>query len=244
MSTNEKTRYPKQTAAEYRLDETELASNPERRAPIEICIDTSFSMRDQNRIEKVLEGLEKFCDDMKKNPIACYSVELSIISYGGDSARVEKDFTSPRKMVIPKLEAEGGTPLADAVNLALENLEQRKIRYNDNGVSFYRPWIIIIGDGDDDFSTKELKAAANKLLEEHTAKHINVLCVAIGKEENINSSNSSLRLLSPDNKVHYLKDMRFNDFFSWLSHSIERVSESLGHEEAELIPTDSWETIL
>ena len=62
--------------------------------------------------------------------------------------------------------ADGGTPLADAVELALENLEERKRRYEDNGISFYRPWLVVIGDGVETGSFKQLEETARKLKEE------------------------------------------------------------------------------
>ena len=156
-------RFPDKTPEEYILEESDLVSNPETRTPVVICVDCSFSMRQQGRLERVLRGLDGFCRDMNQDSIARDSVELCIVSYGGTAARVERDFATPDRILeqkLPALRANGGTPLADAVQTALENLELRKQRYRDNGITWYRPWLILIGDGDESQSPRELAGAA------------------------------------------------------------------------------------
>ena len=162
MPTNARGKFPNKTPEDYLLEEGDLASNPETRTPVIICVDCSYSMRQQQRLDRVLEGLDTFCRDMERDPIARDSVELCLISYGGSMARVERDFATPDRLLeqgLPKLAAAGATPLADAVLTALENLELRKRRYRDNGITWYRPWLILIGDGDESQSPKELLLA-------------------------------------------------------------------------------------
>lgn len=110
MSENHRSKFPVKTPQEYLLEEEELSSNSEPRVPIIVCVDCSFSMRQQHRLERVLEGLEDFCADMAADPIACQSVELCIVSFGGEQAVVERDFTPPDRMQLPKLTASGETP--------------------------------------------------------------------------------------------------------------------------------------
>lgn len=43
---------------------------------------------------------------------------------------------------------------------ALAALEERKRRYGDNGNTYFRPWLILIGDGDEDRSSASLDQAA------------------------------------------------------------------------------------
>lgn len=237
---NEK--FPFKSPQEYMLEEEELSNNPEPRAPIVICVDCSFSMRQQHRLERVMEGLDTFCQELAKDEIACASAEVCIVSYGGDMARVERDFTAPDRICLPKLTAAGETPLADAVKTALENLEMRKRRYRDNGNSYYRPWLILLGDGDETMSPRELNEAAALLKEESDAKHLKVLCVTVGDERRIEYA--SLMKLTPDGRVHYLRDLKFKEFFTWLSRSVEKTSQSLNGEENYYEPTTTWGEIL
>ena len=224
------------------LEEEELSNNAETRAPIVICVDCSFSMLQHHRLERVMEGLDTFCRELARDEIACASAEVCIVSYGGTMARVELDFAPPDRIRLPKLTASGETPLADAVKTALENLEMRKRRYRDNGNSYYRPWLILLGDGDETMSARELNQAAALLKEESDAKHLNVLCVTVGDEDRIQYA--SLMKLAPDGRVHYLRDLKFKEFFSWLSQSIERTSLSMSGEEVYYEPTTTWGEVL
>ncbi len=229
----------------YLLEEITLAENPETRVPIVICVDCSYSMRQEHRLERVMEGLEQFCADMARDQIARDSVDLCIISYGGASAKVESRFASPASLLsqgLPKLTAAGATPLADAVSKARSRLKLRLERYNDNGISNYRPWLIIIGDGDETAANQELRQAAAELKRESDAKHLNVLCILVGDETNIEYA--SLMQLSPDNRVQYLRDLRFREFFSWLSRSIQKTSQSMSGEEVNYEPTGTWAEVI
>lgn len=242
MKNGARNKFPQKTPEEYLLEEEELSSNSETRVPIILCVDCSFSMLQQKRLENVLEGLQKFRREMAADLIACQSVELCLISFGGDQAIVERDFTPPDRLEIPHLTAAGGTPLADAVMTALENLEKRKVRYDDNGNSYYRPWLILVGDGDESGSSQALDQAAAVLKAESDAKHLSVLCVTVGDEDKIECS--SLMKLAPDGKVQYLRDLKFGEFFSWLSRSIQKTSQSMSGEEVYFAPTTSWGEVL
>lgn len=245
MPNNTRGKFPDITPQDYLLDEGELVSNPETRTPVILCVDCSYSMRQHQRLDRVLEGLDSFCRDMDRDPIARDSVEPCLISYGGSMARVERDFATPDRLLeqgLPRLTAAGATPLADAVRTALENLELRKRRYRDNGITWYRPWLILIGDGDESQSPKELLQVAERLKEESDAKRLSVLCIAVGDEQKMECA--SLMRLSPDGRVHYLRDMKFQEFFSWLSRSIEKTTQSMNGEELQYEPTATWGDVL
>ncbi len=245
MDTRKLEKFPQKSPEDYILEESDLASNPETRAPVIVCVDCSFSMLQNRRLERVQEGLKAFCIDMERDAIARDSVELCIISYGGESARVERDFATPDRILekgFSHLTAGGATPLADAVKTALENLELRKQRYKDNGITWYRPWLILIGDGDESRSSKELNEAAALLKRESDAKHLNVLCITVGDEKEMQYA--SLMKLAPDGRVQYLRDMKFQEFFAWLSRSIEKTSQSMSGEEVRYEPTTTWGEVL
>lgn len=108
MASSKKPKYPVETPEESKISLTELANNPESRTPIIVCVDCSYSMLQNGRLYKMMEGLERFRRELENDPIAADSVELCIVSYGGTSARVECDFESPDRLKIPELHA-GGT---------------------------------------------------------------------------------------------------------------------------------------
>lgn len=226
----------------YMLEEEELSSNTESRTPVIFCLDCSFSMRQQYRLDRVMEGLRVFCQDMARDPVAGLSVEICIISFGGKAPQLAMDFTPPSRIELPRLVADGQTPLAQSVRLALETLETRMIRYEQNGLTTYRPWLIIIGDGDDTGHKRDLDEMTQVLKEKSDAKHLNVLCITVGDEDKI--ACSSLMKLSPSGKVQYLRDLKFGEFFTWLSRSMEKTSRSMGHEEPLYEPTVTWAELM
>lgn len=239
---NQEHRYPNPDWNQYRLDEYELANNPETRMPIVICIDCSFSMRQEGRLDRVMEGLQTFCREMSYDPIAKEVAELCIVCYGGDFARVACDFTPIDRLILPRLFAQGATPLTDAVHLSLEMINARKLRYQDNGVSYYHPWIIFLGDGDDSDNSRALDDAAALIKQEHDSKHVHILCVAVGDADKMEYA--SLMKLSPEGQVQFLRDMKFTDFFAWLSKSVQKVSQSVSGEEINFPTTSSWGEML
>ena len=97
-------------------------------------------------------------------------------------------------------------------------------------------------DGDESRSSRELEEAAAALRKESEAKRLNVLCVTIGDEAQLECS--SLMRLAPDGRVQYLRDLKFREFFGWLSRSIQKTSQSLSGEEVSYEPTVTWGEII
>lgn len=69
-----------------------------------------------------------------------------------------------------------------------------------------------------------------------------MLCVTVGDADRMEYS--SLMKLAPDGKVQYLRDLKFREFFSWLSRSIQKTSQSMSGEEVHFDPTTTWGEIL
>lgn len=241
MSRQQKKKLPHRPANEYLLDEDLLSLNPEPRIPVILCLDCSFSMSDKKRLARALEGLQKFCEDINKKEISRDAVELCIISYGGDEAQVLQDFATVDRILergLPKPEAAGETPLADAVWTALDMLDERMERYKDNGITCYPPWLILMGDDEnsdyeklDYDDRREMKTIREKLKERTDAKHLTVTSVTVGDVDKM--KNSLLRQLSPEGRVYTLWNMDFHSFFTWMCQSIERTSDSLGGQEID-----------
>jgi uncharacterized protein YegL len=112
-----------------------------------------------------------------------------------------------------------------AIEQGLELLQQRKEQYRANGISYYRPWIFMITDGD---PTDSVTRAASLIREGEEKKSFMFYAVGV---ENANMEN--LKTLSIKDPVK-LQGLRFRDLFKWLSSSLSSVSRSKPGEAIEL----------
>ena len=64
------------------IDENDLATNPTPRVPICLLLDTSYSMTGAP-IDELNEGVKLFIEALKSDEIACYSADVTVITFGG-----------------------------------------------------------------------------------------------------------------------------------------------------------------
>lgn len=116
----------------------DLVNNPIARVPVCLCLDTSGSMSssrgflsslfrqdaDSTPIDELNEGVRLFYDAIRNDDIAVYSAEIAIVTFGGIAAVIEDFANVERQSSIPTFSANGGTPMGEAVNLALDCLEK------------------------------------------------------------------------------------------------------------------------
>ena len=107
------------------ITDEDLVENPTPRVPIVLCLDTSFSMRG-SPIDELQVGVESFYRSIRDDEIAQHSAEVSVFTFGG-LAKCVAEFTSVREEhSLPMMRAFGGTPLGEAVELAIDKLEDVK----------------------------------------------------------------------------------------------------------------------
>jgi hypothetical protein len=94
-----------------------LLANRHRRTPCVLLLDTSWSMEGE-KIRRLNAGLRTFREDILRNPMAAQSVELCVVSFG--PVKVQSEFALLRELPPLKLEADGVTPLRQALELAQE----------------------------------------------------------------------------------------------------------------------------
>ena len=226
----------------------DLVDNPTTRVPICLCLDTSASMlaveggtyektgktvyedgRTWNivsggdtRLSELQKGLELFFDAINDDEIAKYAAELCVVQFN-DTAKCLVDFGSIERQSVPQLTAQGDTHMGEAINLALDLLEKRKREYKDKGVDYYQPWLVLLTDGEDTGSKEELQQAVERVVHLVNSKKLTVFPIGIGKK----ASMSTLQKLSPNRSPLRLQELKFSEFFEWLSKSVSRTSQSV-----------------
>lgn len=213
------------------LSSDDLADNPTARVPICLCLDTSGSMSG-DPINELNDGVKLFFDSILSDDVAQWAAEICIVTFG-DRAKVELDFADIHKQSPPVLYASGSTPMGEAVNLALDLLENRKRVYSDSGVDYYQPWIVVMTDG---APTDSIDSAAARCCEMVNKKKLVMFPIGIGSGADMNT----LQRFSPNRKPLKLKGLNFKEFFEWLSKSVSRTSMSIPGEKVELLSAAGW----
>lgn len=224
--------------SEYASEEDDLVSNPVPRCACVLLLDTSGSM-DGEPIRHLNSGVRQFFEELNKNELAQHSVEVAIITFGG-APKVVLDFRTAANVTPPTFEAAGATPMGPAVDLALQTLSRRLVQYENNGVSRYRPLVVLMADGQptdlEGRTTTEWRNAAKKLRTGASKPHrdptgLQVCCVAIGEKAEVDVLSE---FCSPDVPPIRIKPGEFGKLFRWFSVYIGRVVNSVPGSESPL----------
>lgn len=221
--------------------EDDLIDNPSARIPVALCLDASPSMSDNPLlkrrgttgvpIEELNRGVRQFYDSIREDAIASNAVDLAIVTYSHCPV-VLRDFGSiTNAEAPPQVECEmkvGGTHIGKAMLKCLEILEARKDGYRKAGVEYYQPWVVLMTDGG--ATDKSHEVAAPKIRELVESNKLTVLPLAIGE----GADRDVLQLMSPRIPVLTLKDLKFSEYFEWLSMSIQSAARQSPEDSFEI----------
>lgn len=211
------------------LEITEFAENADQRCPVILLLDTSASMGGKP-IQQVNEGFRIFLEDVVKDSLAAKRVDVSVITFGPVDKKI--DFRSPSLVDFREFEANGLTPIGEALHLAMDSLEERKKVLKQNGIQYYRPWIFLITDG---APTDEWKESARRLkLEEDSGKFT---FFAVGVKD---ACMETLGEISQNRPALKLDGLKFREFFLWLSSSSKKISRSRSGDKVAIEPPTAW----
>lgn len=210
-------------------DAVEFAENPEPRCPCVLLLDTSGSMQGAP-IEALNRGLQTFKDDLMRDPVAPKRVEVAVVTFDND-VTVVQDFVTADRFEAPQLESKGMTHMAAGINTALDMIQARKDRYNQSGVPYYRPWVLMITDGRPQGEMPDfVDLAAQRIQEEEATKR--VVFFGVGVEGADIPILSEIVVRTPLR----LRGLNFNELFVWLSRSMHAVSDSKVGDQVALQP--------
>ncbi|HOC88701.1 MAG TPA: VWA domain-containing protein [bacterium] len=239
-------------ARDLQLRRADLIENPTARVPICLVLDNSPSMSGEiemgslteqtnpRPIDELNAGLKLFIKELQEHEIARYSAEVAVVTFSSKPEQLV-DFDSITETKLPAITVEevGGTCLGTAVDSALKLLDRRKREYKDAGVDYFQPWLVIITDGrPTDFSHLEVAPRVADLVR---SKKLTIFPIGVGKGSDL----LALEMFSPSRKPLRLKELRFKEFFEWLSQSVTVVSQSMPGEAIKL-PLDKisdWGTL-
>lgn len=208
-----------------------FVDNPEPRVPCVLLLDTSSSMSGE-KIHELNAGLKVFKDALMQDETAMLRAEIAIISFG--PVEVKQDFISAKDFVPPVCEAGGFTPMGEAVLRALDLIEQRKQIYKKNGISYYRPWVFLITDGEPTDTEETWRQAVQRVHDAEGRKKVAFFAVGVAGANMARLSELSVR------EPVRLKGLNFEGMFLWLSASLSTVSHSNPGDTVPLQSPAGW----
>ena len=212
-----------QVSADDAFGSVEFAENPEPRVPCVLILDTSQSMQG-SRINELNAGLRFYKEELLADPLASKRVEVAIVTFGGDVERAV-DFVTATKFQPPTLTASGNTPMGQAINKALDMVEERKAEYREHGIAYYRPWAFLITDGE---PNDHWKPTIPRVRDGERQKSFSFF--AVGVEGADMAALAEICVRTPLR----LEGLKFRELFSWLSNSQQAVSRSSPGDEVPL----------
>jgi uncharacterized protein YegL len=207
------------------------------RTLLTLVVDTSASMRQFNAIDELNAALLRWRDELRGNDHLQASGEIALITFGKGhvmavdpggriSGHTSQPYIPLRDFNPPPLEADGLTPMVEAIQYALEVLSVRKRELVAEGLGLaYRPMVYLITDGvptdERGQRTDRWRDLAAVLRQHEAGKHL--LFFAFGVQ---GADQAVLTGLAP--QASYL--LHNTDF----TQVLRLVSTSIGSAQAEL----------
>ena len=196
-----------------------FADNPQPRCPVVLLLDCSTSMVGAP-ITELENAVGQFYREMGADPIASMSVEIGVITFG-DGVRKLRAFEAVADTVakpLPRLISSGNTPMGAAIQFGLDEVNQRRKFYKQQGLSAYKPWIVLLTDGQPNDAWHNPAMQARSMADRGQLTFIGV---GIGADVDMVTLS---QIVPPDPGAHRLAGLKFQNFFRWLSDSLRVVS--------------------
>ena len=205
--------------------------NPgQQHAAAVIAMDVSGSMA--VAIHDLESAVGKLKEALENDPVTRSRVEVMLITFS-DEARIVSPFCPVDDLVIPDLEARGGTNMHDAVDLAINEIEVRREQYLQEEVPAYKPFLFLLTDG---CPTSLDNGAFQHLMDLQKNDRWNYFPVAVGPRADrsflaSNNANGTVMISGQDN---------FDGIFEFISDSFSKLVTLAPGEKAALPPADSY----
>jgi uncharacterized protein YegL len=224
----------------FKNQKVEYPRNSEQKCLCVLCLDVSASMAepDNEPISALNAGLEAFVEAIKEDEITASRLEVAIITFDDEVNYVqEPDLVD--YVTLPTLRAGGTTKLADGVQAAIRKIDERKQYYRQHNINYYRPFIILMTDGEPD-PDQDLTALSQRIAQGTEGNHFTFW--AIGSQNYNHAKLASICPASAPPKP--LKGVKYREFFQWLSNSMGVVSKSVFNtNKINFKPTSAWEEL-
>ena len=211
--------------------------NYEQKCLCVLVLDTSGSMNADNAIGQLNQGLQTFKSQIMNDETARDRLEIAIVSFNSE-IKVELQPSLISEIEMPTLKASGQTQLVRAIEEAQQVIKDRKDYYKSKGLTYYRPWIVVMTDGDPYPANQDIDGIAQKIQEDADAKKYVFFMIGVGKEVH---DDVLSKLTTSQFPAMRMDAVNFAEFFQWLSASATVVVNSDDLTDSNVsIPQPTW----
>ena len=211
-----------------------FAENDQDRCAVALVVDVSGSMRDQ--IKSLNSAIQKFRQTVLSDPVATLRVEVALIAFS-HVIEARQGFCSIEEFNPDPLVASGGTRLCQAVDNAIQMIEERKSMYRNNGIGYYRPWLFILTDGLTSDSQWEITNSAGQVRTIEAARGVTTFAILAGEARH-NGAREQLKKFT--DRVLPMKDASYEELLEWMANSTVGMSNSGTGEHIKMEDPSSW----
>ena len=211
--------------------------NYEQKCLCVLVLDTSGSMNADNAIGQLNQGLQTFKSQIMNDETARDRLEIAIVSFNSE-IKVELQPSLISEIEMPTLKASGHTQLVRAIEEAQQVIKDRKDYYKSKGLTYYRPWIVVMTDGDPYPANQDIDGIAQKIQEDADAKKYVFFMIGVGNEVH---DDVLSKLTTSQFPAMRMDAVNFAEFFQWLSASATVVVNSDDLTDSNVsIPQPTW----
>ena len=211
--------------------------NYEQKCLCVLVLDTSGSMNADNAIGQLNQGLQTFKSQIMNDETARDRLEIAIVSFNSE-IKVELQPSLISEIEMPTLKASGQTQLVRAIEEAQQVIKDRKDYYKSKGLTYYRPWIVVMTDGDPYPANQDIDGIAQKIQEDADAKKYVFFMIGVGNEVH---DDVLSKLTTSQFPAMRMDAVNFAEFFQWLSASATVVANSDDLTDSNVsIPQPTW----
>lgn len=208
-----------------------------------LVLDVSGSMRG-SKLDMLNDGVQSFFTQIQTSDGVAEGtkdqLEVAIIQYDEEVKTLRDPKLLEDEELPPTLTERGSvTETVLAIEEAIQLVEDRKAFYKSTGQRYYRPWIILMTDGEPygkKASEADIDAIAARVTSDSQNKKYMMMGIGIGE-----SANMELLKKMTGGKAMKMAGLKFGAFFQWLSASLSTVAQSKEGDKVSIKDgADSW----
>ncbi len=205
----------------------ESPDNYEQKCLCVLVLDVSASMSGK-AIEELNKALQEFYQDISEDSTKANRLEICLIEFHSlTNVLVEPSLVD--NFTMPTLHTKGSTKLVDAVREAVNKVQERKDWYKQTRQKYYRPWIVLMTDGEPD-GDQDTLGLSQEIKSGMESKTFNFFAVGVAGA----NMNILQQISSPGMPPAALEGLKFSEFFQWLSNSMGSIANSSEGEAVDI----------